>query len=69
MIKTSGQIKVITCDKCGYSESAFEKNADKIFFQSGWGMNPKAKKYVHLCLNCQTRHQRKAHDFLKEKFL
>lgn len=68
MIKTTDGVTTITCDKCGALESEKEKHAGRVFFDAGWSMNQNAKKYVHLCYHCKTAKQRRAHEFVRNKF-
>jgi hypothetical protein len=63
MIQINGQIETITCDKCGHQDSYGLSIAGEMFFELGWSLNSRAKKYKHLCRNCQTPKQRKAYDF------
>ena len=62
----------IVCDKCQYEESAEIKLGDtehgKVFFDSGWTANFKAKKYVHICYKCQTKKQKSTTDWIRNKF-
>lgn len=50
--KTENGHCTITCDKCGRSDTAAEKNAGNVFYNLGWGMFPNAKKYIHYCPAC-----------------
>ena len=50
--KTVNMLDIITCDKCGYKQSAICGEAGKVFFDSGWSFNRDAKKYVHKCGKC-----------------
>jgi len=68
MIETINEVTTITCDKCGTTQTASKEEYNKVFFQKGWAMNPNAKKYTHLCRNCQTKKQKESHDFVAEKF-
>ncbi len=58
----------ITCDKCGHRETSTLQDYNNDFFESGWALCPNAKKYIHRCRDCQTPKERKAHDFVAEKF-
>jgi hypothetical protein len=58
----------ITCDKCGHSETSTVQDYNKDFWESGWAMSSNAKKYHHRCRDCQTVKERKAHDFIANKF-
>lgn len=42
----------ITCDKCGISQTELKPESGRRFFETGWRMNPRAKKYTHLCSKC-----------------
>lgn len=68
MIQDFNGITVIICDKCGKKDSASTDISGQIFFEKGWGLQPNAKKYIHLCKNCQKSKQRKFHDFVAAKF-
>ncbi|MBP1678087.1 MAG: hypothetical protein H6Q20_2646 [Bacteroidetes bacterium] len=68
MIHTDNGITVIICDKCGARSSASSIVSNEIFFNEGWTLQPRAKKYQHTCRNCQTEKQRRAHNFVAEKF-
>lgn len=68
MLQTANGITTITCDKCGKSDNAKEDISNKSFFLNGWGLNPRAKKYTHLCRRCQTKLQRDSRDFVSNKF-
>jgi len=57
--KTSNGICVITCDKCKTVDTATEKSAGNVFYSLGWGLYPNAKKYQHLCRNCQPKKHQK----------
>lgn len=54
----------ITCDKCGISCWSTKSQYNDDFFHYGWGVFQNAKKYRHVCRDCQTKKQRKAHDFV-----
>lgn len=49
---TKNGITAIACDKCGRTDEADEKEAGKVFYDLGWGLFPRAKKYVHQCIDC-----------------
>lgn len=68
MIQTENNTETITCDKCGCSDSQPLPIAGKVFYQKGWTVNPRAKKYIHKCYTCKSKKQRDAHDFIKRKF-
>jgi hypothetical protein len=68
MITTNNEFQTIICDKCGKSQTEKEDEAGKIFYLEGWQMNQNAKKYIHLCINCQSYKQRKATHFVQSKF-
>ena len=63
----NGQDTII-CDKCGTSEKAPESEAGKRFFRRGWGANFDARKYVHLCYDCQSKKQKEATDWARQRF-
>ena len=67
MIQKGEKVKII-CDKCLYSQEANQENYNEVFFESGWCLKSSARKYKHLCRRCQTKNERKAHDFVKDKF-
>lgn len=50
--KTENGHCTITCDKCGNKNTATQKNAGDVFYALGWGLFPRAKKYIHLCSYC-----------------
>ena len=58
----------IICDKCGKSEISIRTTANNNFYNSGWIVNSGAKKYKHLCFNCQSKRQKKANKFIRSKF-
>lgn len=68
MIRSENGITVINCDKCGARSSASTIVSNEIFFTEGWALQPRAKKYQHVCRDCQTKKQRKAHDFVAANF-
>lgn len=68
MIKYEAGITTITCDKCGFEESADTDSYNDAFFESGWGLYMNARKYKHRCRDCQPVKDRKAHDFVKTHF-
>lgn len=68
MLKYENKTVTITCDKCATNQTESEGVHNDKFFASGWSMNPRAKKYVHLCYDCLTPAQKKATDFVRKKF-
>jgi hypothetical protein len=42
----------ITCDRCGASQIGLEPEGNERFYENGWGMNPRGKKYIHQCARC-----------------
>lgn len=54
----------ITCDKCGVNCYSTKEQYNDDFFNAGWVLFRNAKKYHHVCRDCQTKKQRKAHDFV-----
>lgn len=68
MYEEIGEFVKITCDKCERSEIAESEMAGKSFFLSGWALKNNAKKYKHLCFKCQSKKQKDAHVFIKNKF-
>lgn len=64
MIDTNKELVSITCDKCGKTHHSTHQKYNDDFFKSGWVLFPNAKKYHHVCRDCQTKKQRKAHDFV-----
>jgi len=68
MIETIGSQKKIICDKCQNSNMADAKTCNEKWFVSGWILNSKAKKYFHVCPNCQSKEQRSNHSFIIKKF-
>jgi len=68
MIQDNNGITEIVCDKCNSRSSASTIVSNEIFFKKGWGFQPSAKKYTHLCRDCQTKKQREAHDFVATCF-
>lgn len=68
MIKTGGNTTTITCDKCQHSETSPTVIYNQEFAASCWSLNPRAKKYVHRCRFCLTAKERKAMEFVREKF-
>jgi hypothetical protein len=69
MLKTVNKFTIITCDKCGRSDSARKDISNRSFFLNGWGLNPRAKKYTHLCYRCQPKKHRESHEFVVNNFL
>lgn len=66
--KSEGKV-TIECDKCHTTQTEPDNGATgKTFVNSGWGVNPNAKKYYHLCENCQPKKHRDAHRFVAKKF-
>lgn len=55
MIQNINMFVKITCDKCGVSQSELEPEANRKFFDNGWSMNNRAKKYTHKCGKCNGR--------------
>ena len=68
MIDYINSLVKITCDKCGFFETARKSNYNQVFYELGWSLNPKAKKYLHRCYQCLTRQERKAKVFVMDKF-
>ena len=68
MIKHEFGTTTIKCDKCGFEESADSDCYNEAFFESGWTVSPRAKKYSHLCYDCKTPLQRRSADFVKAAF-
>jgi len=67
MIDNKKGMVVITCDKCGKQCFSTPSNYNDDFFYYGWGLFPNAKKYHHVCRDCQTKKHRNAHDFVAGK--
>lgn len=67
-IEYSDHSATISCDKCGKTETADLFTYNDAFFQSGWGLYPRARKHKHKCRSCQPLSHRKAHDFVAKKF-
>ena len=67
-IATSSGITTITCDKCGKSSAYQEAIANRMFYDEGWGLKASTVNTTHICRDCQTPNQRKAHDFVRAKF-
>ena len=70
--KEENKLHTITCDKCGYEETAKEtdlrEEVGKKFFYRGWTANFRAKKYVHICYSCQTKKQKSTTDWVRARF-
>ena len=52
----------ITCDKCKYQHKAWgvdRNEAGKSLHEDGWRMNPRARKYTHLCGHCLSKGKEK----------
>ena len=60
MINTEKGITTITCDKCKKESIALERSYNEVFFSEGWGLYPHARKYEHLCRDCQPSKSKKA---------
>lgn len=56
MIEYINMYVKITCDKCGNKQIELEPESNGKFFNAGWSMNRKAKKYVHKCGKCNGKH-------------
>jgi hypothetical protein len=68
MLKYENNWVTITCDKCGDTQMEPEGIHNERFFMSGWSMNPRAKKYIHVCYDCHSPAQKRATDFVIQKF-
>jgi ribosomal protein S27E len=68
MIVHNEGVTTIKCDKCGFEESADADSYNEAFYESGWVVNPRGKLYKHKCRDCQTTAEKKASDFVREKF-
>jgi len=68
MLKHENGITTITCDKCGFEESADTDSYNDAFYESKWGLYPRAKKYVHRCYDCMSKKHQRSMDFVREKF-
>ncbi len=68
MIQDNNGITTINCDKCNVRSSASTIVSNEIFFSEGWALRPRAKKYTHLCRQCQSEKQRKYLDFVAATF-
>lgn len=67
MLKTEDNITTITCDKCGHQSTATPSTYNDVFFEEGWALN-RGRKYIHLCNRCLSPKQRRAMQFVKDKF-
>jgi len=65
MFKTKNNTATIHCDKCHKESKADIDKYNDAFFNEGWLINPRARKYFAICRDCQTVKQRKMHDKLK----
>jgi uncharacterized OB-fold protein len=53
MLKKTGQgYTTIICDKCGDYHKAPTAISNKCFYDAGFRVNPRAKKYIHKCWSC-----------------
>jgi len=68
MIEHKDGTTTITCDKCGFEESADSDSYNDAFYESGWSVSPRARKFIHKCRDCLSSKQRKAFDFVKKNF-
>ena len=68
MYVEKGSLATITCDKCGTSDRHRGPNAGDAFFTLGWTANFRAKKYVHICYNCQSKKMKKTTDWVLRNF-
>jgi hypothetical protein len=68
MLKTENGTTTITCDKCNTQTSAIESEYNEVFFKEGWGLYPHARKYTHLCSQCQPSRAIKARAFVAKNF-
>ena len=67
-LRNTNELATIICDKCGKEQTEKHGEHNIKFFNSGWTVNPRAKKYVHLCYDCKPPAQRRSTDFVIEKF-
>jgi len=52
MIKHHNGYVTIICDRCGIKQTEDSKDHNERFFNSGWGLNTNAKKYINQCYRC-----------------
>ena len=67
-LRNDNTTATIICDKCGKEHSEPHGDHNRRFYEAGWTVNFRAKKYVHICYNCKTAKQKKSFDFVKQKF-
>lgn len=67
-LRRDNNTATIICDKCGKEQTEPNGDHNKQFFDAGWTVNFNAKKYVHVCYDCKSSKQKKACDFVIEKF-
>lgn len=51
----------IWCDKCKNNDFGIgnnEQEAQEALVHRGWTMNPKARKFIHLCPTCESRRRK-----------
>jgi hypothetical protein len=56
MIKERDNLYWIICDKCGADDFCMKQD-QRPLANRGWTMNPRAKKFVHLCAECNRKRQ------------
>lgn len=61
-------VTTIQCDKCKKTSSSATANYNIKFAIEEWSLNRHAIKYKHLCYDCLTPKQRRAKNFVREKF-
>lgn len=59
---------IITCDKCGHEQKELKEDSNDRFFKDGWSLSSSARKYKNRCYKCLTGKEKKAMNFVKEKF-
>lgn len=68
-LKSDNSFVEITCDKCGKKETApNDGHSGEYFFDSGWRLSMRAKKYMHKCYDCLTKYEKQAIEFVKILF-
>lgn len=55
MLTVTETITTIKCDKCQKESNAKNDNYNDIFWNQGWVMNKRSRKYHHLCYDCLSK--------------
>jgi len=67
-IDNDESVVTIKCDKCGNISTSTKSLYNKQFYEEGWVLRPRAKKYKHLCYDCLPKKDKRTHAFVKNIF-